>query len=171
MHGKFRHAFYLEKTNKKHGKPNNKIYNTLQKKVVVGPIQYLNGALTMDKRLWSSLKFCLIYPIEAKKLFCYNILQLKSKSKLKIKIHTIDARSLVLEWQTVTVAWFHVNKLAIGAPTILLRPTTTALEPCISTPGNLIKSISILCYAMTSSTFYVHSRSCGKYKTISVTCK
>ena len=34
----------------------------------------------------------------------------------------------------MTVAWFHVNRSDIGAPTILLRPSTTALLPLISVP-------------------------------------
>jgi len=34
----------------------------------------------------------------------------------------------------VTVAWFQESKLAIGAPTILLRPTTTARLPATSIP-------------------------------------
>jgi len=42
--------------------------------------------------------------------------------------------SLVLEWQIVTVALCHKSKLATGAPTILLRPNTTALVPEISIP-------------------------------------
>lgn len=34
----------------------------------------------------------------------------------------------------MTVAWFHVSRSDIGAPTILLRPSTTALLPLISVP-------------------------------------
>lgn len=47
----------------------------------------------------------------------------------------------VLEWHTVTVAWFHFSSSATGVPTILLRPRTTALAPAIGTPVLLINSI------------------------------
>lgn len=47
---------------------------------------------------------------------------------------TISGRFWVLEWHTVTVAWFHFNKSAIGDPTILLRPRTTAVLPATDTP-------------------------------------
>lgn len=47
---------------------------------------------------------------------------------------TSAARSAVLEWQVVTVAWFHSSKSCMGAPTILLRPITTALFPATETP-------------------------------------
>lgn len=47
---------------------------------------------------------------------------------------TSSFRLAVLEWQVVTVAWFHRSKSCIGAPTILLRPTTTACLPAICTP-------------------------------------
>lgn len=47
---------------------------------------------------------------------------------------TSPARSAVLEWQVVTVAWFHSSRSCIGAPTILLRPITTALFPATDTP-------------------------------------
>lgn len=43
-------------------------------------------------------------------------------------------KSLVLEWQTVTVALFHFNNSATGVPTILDLPRTTALAPEIATP-------------------------------------
>lgn len=45
------------------------------------------------------------------------------------------SRSAVLEWQVVTVALFHRSRSCMGAPTILLRPTTTACLPAICTPG------------------------------------
>ena len=45
-----------------------------------------------------------------------------------------------LEWHLVTVASFHTSKSAIGLPTILLLPRTTALEPRICAPDRLIKS-------------------------------
>lgn len=48
--------------------------------------------------------------------------------------HTSFSMSLVLEWQIVTVALCHKSKLATGAPTILLRPNTTALVPEILIP-------------------------------------
>lgn len=51
---------------------------------------------------------------------------------------TTSRRFLVFEWQTVTVAWFQIKSWAIGEPTILLRPTTTALAPAIWTPASLI---------------------------------
>ena len=40
----------------------------------------------------------------------------------------------VREWHIVTVAWFQTSRLAIGEPTILLRPRTTARLPLISVP-------------------------------------
>lgn len=44
------------------------------------------------------------------------------------------SRLAVFEWQVVTVALFHSSRSCIGAPTILLRPTTTACLPAICTP-------------------------------------
>lgn len=49
-------------------------------------------------------------------------------------ILTMSGRFRVLEWHTVTVAWFHFNRSAIGDPTILLRPKTTAFFPATDTP-------------------------------------
>lgn len=57
----------------------------------------------------------------------------------KVKL-TISGRFCVLEWQTVTVAWFHFNRSAIGDPTILLRPRTTAFLPAKDTPKHKIKN-------------------------------
>lgn len=47
---------------------------------------------------------------------------------------TCSGRSGVFEWQVVTVAWFHSSRSRIGAPTILLRPITTACFPARDTP-------------------------------------
>lgn len=47
---------------------------------------------------------------------------------------TSPGRSAVLEWHVVTVAWFQSSRSCIGAPTILLRPITTALLPATDTP-------------------------------------
>lgn len=49
-------------------------------------------------------------------------------------VSTSPGRSVVLEWQVVTVALFHSSRSCIGAPTILLRPTTTAFFPATDTP-------------------------------------
>lgn len=48
---------------------------------------------------------------------------------------TCLGRSAVIEWQVVTVAWFHSRRSCIGAPTILLRPITTACFPTTDTPA------------------------------------
>jgi hypothetical protein len=45
-----------------------------------------------------------------------------------------EARSTVLEWQIVTVACSERSIIAIGLPTISLRPMTTASFPFSSTP-------------------------------------
>src|SRR2546425_4216628 len=45
------------------------------------------------------------------------------------------ARFLVLVWQMVTVAFRFNSSNAVGLPTMLLRPTTTALAPSIRTPA------------------------------------
>ena len=37
-------------------------------------------------------------------------------------VFTIDPKSFVFEWQTVTVQCFHFNNSDIGVPTILLLP-------------------------------------------------
>lgn len=58
----------------------------------------------------------------------------KSLMTLVFLCVTSAARSTVLEWQVVTVAWFHSSKSCMGAPTILLRPITTALFPATETP-------------------------------------
>uniref|UniRef100_A0A6B0U3R5 Putative secreted protein n=1 Tax=Ixodes ricinus TaxID=34613 RepID=A0A6B0U3R5_IXORI len=52
----------------------------------------------------------------------------------------LAARSLVLEWQVVTVAWLHSSRADIGEPTILLRPSTTARDPAMVTPERLMSS-------------------------------
>lgn len=52
-----------------------------------------------------------------------------------------SCKSFVFEWQTVTVQWCHFRRSAIGEPTILLRPTTTALAPSIFTPLLLMSSM------------------------------
>lgn len=64
------------------------------------------------------------------------ITQRYENSKNIVKL-TTAGRSTVFEWQTVTVAWFHNNKFDIGAPTILLRPNTTAVLPLIGIPGGI----------------------------------
>ena len=46
------------------------------------------------------------------------------------------ARSAVLEWHIVTVAFLSSSSLATGRPTIWLLPSTTALFPLISTPAS-----------------------------------
>lgn len=56
-------------------------------------------------------------------------------------VHTTSGRFLVLEWHTVTVAWFHFSNSDTGVPTILLRPKTTARAPTIGTPLRLINSM------------------------------
>lgn len=55
---------------------------------------------------------------------------------------TCAFKSFVLEWHTVTVAWFHFNNSAAGVPTILLRPSTTASAPAIFTPERFANSIT-----------------------------
>lgn len=50
---------------------------------------------------------------------------------------TSAGRSAVLEWQQVTVAWFHMRRSCMGAPTILLRPITTAVLPDTETPAHM----------------------------------
>lgn len=62
---------------------------------------------------------------------------------------TSSARSAVLEWQVVTVAWFHRSRSCIGAPTILLRPITTALFPATDTPAKKNKNSHSLDLAYT----------------------
>ena len=42
---------------------------------------------------------------------------------------TCAARSAVREWHTVTVAFACISSIAIGRPTISLRPITTASLP------------------------------------------
>lgn len=49
-------------------------------------------------------------------------------------------RCSVFEWQTVTVAWFHLSSSAQGVPTILDRPNTTASFPTMLMPVRLINS-------------------------------
>jgi hypothetical protein len=44
-------------------------------------------------------------------------------------------------WQTVTVAWACSSSSAIGLPTVLLRPMTTACLPLSDTP---VLSISFM---------------------------
>lgn len=39
------------------------------------------------------------------------------------------------------MAWFHSSRSCMGAPTILLRPTTTALFPAMDTPAEAIKVV------------------------------
>ena len=46
----------------------------------------------------------------------------------------MSGRFLVRLWQMVTVALALLSSAATGMPTILLRPTTTALAPSIWTP-------------------------------------
>ena len=58
------------------------------------------------------------------------------KILISMRIHTTYGKLVVREWHTVTVAWFHVSKFAIGIPTILLRPNTTARFPTTDTPSN-----------------------------------
>lgn len=50
---------------------------------------------------------------------------------------TSAGRSGVLEWQQVTVAWFHTRRSCMGAPTILLRPITTTFLPDTETPAHM----------------------------------
>src|SRR6266850_2449111 len=47
--------------------------------------------------------------------------------------HT-PGRSRVFEWQMVTVALALVSNIAVGLPTMSLRPTTTAFCPSIGMP-------------------------------------
>ena len=47
---------------------------------------------------------------------------------------TLSARSVVREWQTVTVASSLTSRNAAGMPTTAERPMTTASLPSISTP-------------------------------------
>ena len=61
-------------------------------------------------------------------------------TRISASRHT-DARSRVREWQTVTVAFRSNSMSATGLPTVLLRPTTTARLPSISTPVESISSI------------------------------
>ena len=46
------------------------------------------------------------------------------------------ARSLVREWQMVTVQLFSSKRSAMGLPTMLLRPTITASAPTRFTPSD-----------------------------------
>ena len=50
---------------------------------------------------------------------------------------TIEPKSFVLEWQTVTVQCLHFNSSDIGVPTILLLPKIF-LESCVT--GNELSS-------------------------------
>lgn len=56
---------------------------------------------------------------------------------------TCSGRSGVFEWQVVTVAWFHSSRSCIGAPTILLRPITTACFPARDTPTQQDTALSL----------------------------
>mmetsp|Transcript_20702 Transcript_20702/g.52420 ORF Transcript_20702/g.52420 Transcript_20702/m.52420 type:complete len:256 (+) Transcript_20702:122-889(+) len=49
--------------------------------------------------------------------------------------------SVVWEWHTVTVAFSFIRQRAMGRPTILDRPSTTAFLPFISTPDRLSSSM------------------------------
>ena len=52
---------------------------------------------------------------------------------------TIEPKSLVFEWQTVTVQCFHFNSSDIGVPTILLLPERF-LESCVSEQHIILES-------------------------------
>ena len=52
------------------------------------------------------------------------------------------ARSRVREWQCVTVAFAASSSCAIGLPTRIERPSTTALAPSSSRPASLSSSIT-----------------------------
>src|SRR5918995_87560 len=55
---------------------------------------------------------------------------------------TTDGRSFVREWQIVTVACSWSNSIAMGFPTMSLRPTTTARAPFNSIPDRCSSSIT-----------------------------
>ena len=55
-------------------------------------------------------------------------------------IRQISLKFCVSLWQIVTVASFHFNKFAIGVPTKLLRPITTANFLLMHTPVDFISS-------------------------------
>jgi len=73
---------------------------------------------------------------------------------------TTLSRSRVFEWQTVTVALFHLSSSAIGVPTILLRPRTTAVLPSILTP--VLQNCDMLdlfyTFQLTCGYFFINSR-------------
>ena len=54
--------------------------------------------------------------------------------------HSVPVLISNLEWHLVTVASFQTSKSAIGLPTILLLPKTTALAPLICTSERLMRS-------------------------------
>ena len=49
-------------------------------------------------------------------------------TRMSARRHT-PGRSRVFEWQMVTVALLLVSSIAVGLPTMSLRPTTTASAP------------------------------------------
>ena len=51
-------------------------------------------------------------------------------------------KSLVIRWQTVTVAIFSSSIIAIGLPTMWLAPTTTLSAPSTATAAWSINSIA-----------------------------
>src|SRR4030065_368892 len=54
---------------------------------------------------------------------------------------TTPGRSLVFEWQIVTVAFSLTSRSAAGMPTMFERPTTTALAPSSLAPAFLRRTM------------------------------
>ena len=62
--------------------------------------------------------------------------------------HTLG-KSIVFEWQSVTVAFASVSNMAMGFPTMFERPTTTAFLPWISAQCSRIRRMQPLGVAAT----------------------